>query len=238
MEHFGDRTDFKNYNEKHKIMEHFGDRTDIENFNEEHKIMEHFGDRTDIENFNEEHKFIVDKTFESHEQNLTEDKSNLNLNNKEKEMNGFDIAQKLIKERNIGNNRFGIEDSGVNTNLISKNYSPMIIRKYNLKGWPLFVSLICDWDLSDLDKIVNQVKEACEKADMISNNIQSLRNFTGVLSETIIKYYDDKKKGCVEGVAVVLYTDKFLGSSIWGDHMTHLSCKVELMGFLNMLPHV
>ena len=70
----------------------------------------------------------------------------------------FNIAKQLISDRMLYENRMGINDDKVNTNLISKHYSPMIVRKYNIvKGWPLYIGLICDEDLSDLDHIVNGV---------------------------------------------------------------------------------
>jgi flagellar biosynthesis/type III secretory pathway protein FliH len=51
---------------------------------------------------------------------------------------------------------------GVNTNLISKNFSPMIIRKYNaVNGWPTYIGIIADCDLSDLDDVFNKAIDVC-----------------------------------------------------------------------------
>jgi len=150
----------------------------------------------------------------------------------------FNIAKQLISDRMLYENRMGINDDKVNTNLISKHYSPMIVRKYNIvKGWPLYIGLICDEDLSDLDHIVNGVIDAC--FDMIeSNNIQQMRNITGILSETIQKYYNKKKNNCVEGIAILLYVDKCVVENFYGDYMNHGPCRIEWAGIINMLPHI
>ena len=99
----------------------------------------------------------------------------------------------------------------LNTRLLNKNYSPLIVRKYQMmKGWPLFVSLICDWSLSDLDQVVNK-----ERKDFgeIEDDIQQVRNFCGFLSDRLFEHYDGQKEGCVEGIAVLWYVDKCFVSS-------------------------
>lgn len=121
-----------------------------------------------------------------------------------------------------------------NTKLIEKNYSPLIVRKYMTAGWPTYVSLICDASLSCLDEVVNEVTSTYQ----FENDIQSLRNFCGKLSETIINHYNNVKQGCVEGVAVLSYFDKLFISSLYGDFMTHLSCKQELYSIIKTLPHI
>lgn len=123
----------------------------------------------------------------------------------------------------------------VNTRLLDKNYSPLIVRKYQTKGWPLFVSLICDWSLSDLDQVVNKAKNDFGE---IVNDIQQIRNFCGFLSDRLFKHYDGQKEGCVEGIAVLWYVDKCFVSSLWGDFMVHASCKQELFFIINTLPHI
>jgi hypothetical protein len=127
----------------------------------------------------------------------------------------------------------------VATKLLDKHYSPMIVRKYQVKeGWPLFVGIICDESLSDLDEVVHASLEKCRENGMMQNDIQSLRDVTGFVSQNIIDYYDKKKTGCVEGVAVLWYCDKMWISSLFGDFMTHLSCKLELYQIINTMPHV
>lgn len=123
----------------------------------------------------------------------------------------------------------------LNTRLLDKNYSPLIVRKYQMTGWPLFVGLICDISLSNLDAVVN---EAAKEFGKVSDDIQVVRNFCGFLSEFIYDYYNEKKNGCVEGIAVLWYVDKCFVSSLWGDFMTHTSCKQELYSILNTLPHI
>jgi len=123
----------------------------------------------------------------------------------------------------------------VNTRLLNKNWSPLIVRKYQFKGWPMFVSLICDSDLDDLDSVVNEAEEAYGE---IKESIQSARNWCGFLSDYIVEHYDGIKKGCTEGVAVIWYIDKCFISSCYGDLMTHTKCAIELYGILNMMPHI
>lgn len=122
------------------------------------------------------------------------------------------------------------------TQLLQKNFSPMIIRKYMSFGWPLFVAVICDLDLSSLDDaVIYFVKKNDPK---LLNGIQDFRNFCGKLSQYVIDEYDGIKYGSVEGVAVIGYWDKIICSSLYGDFMTHTSCRIELFSLLNMLPHV
>jgi hypothetical protein len=132
--------------------------------------------------------------------------------------------------------RIGRNDDSVSTRLLDKNYSPLIVRKYMIEGWPMYIGLICDVSLSDLDKVVHGVIEG--NKDLLKNDIQSVRNLTGILSDFLVKHYDLVKKGCVEGVAVLYYVDKTFISSLWGDFMTHASCKQELYFIINTLPHI
>lgn len=151
----------------------------------------------------------------------------------------YEKAKELIEERQLDGNRMGINDDLTNTNLISKHYSPMIIRKYNLvNGWPCWIGLIIDEDLSDLDKVVNDTYRACNEVGMVCNNIQQIRNITGILSESITRHYNGKKENCVEGVAITLYTDKNYIQNFFGDFMNHLSCRAEYGFALSMLPHI
>lgn len=151
----------------------------------------------------------------------------------------YSFAKELIAERSLGKGRMGIEDSDTNTNLISKHYSPMTIRKFNIiNGWPMWIGLICDENLSDLDKVVNGAIEACKEAGMICNDLQQMRNITGILSETIQEYYNAKKANCVEGIAITLYIDKAYIQNFFGDFMNHTSCRIEYAGALAMLPHI
>jgi len=123
----------------------------------------------------------------------------------------------------------------VNTRLLNKNYSPLVVRKYQMFGWPLFVSLICDWSLSDLDQVVNK---AFEDFGDVGDDIQQVRNACGFLSDRILFHYNSQKQNCVEGVAVLWYVDKCFVSSLWGDFMVHASCKQELFSIINTLPHI
>lgn len=129
-----------------------------------------------------------------------------------------------------------IDDSKVSTRLLDKNYSPLCVRKYQLQGWPLFVGVICDLSLSDLDNVVHTVGD--DYLCLLKNDIQSIRDFVGILSDTIIAHYDSVKKGSVEGVGIFYYVDKCAISSLWGDMMTHNSCRQEFYFIINTLPHI
>lgn len=124
------------------------------------------------------------------------------------------------------------------TQLINKNQAPMIIRKYQGFGWPLFVAVICDQDLSYLDTLVTNFVKSCDSNKAAMNNIQMFRDFCGTLSDRIVEHYNDMKYGSVEGVAVVSYWDKILCSSLYGDHMTHSQCRLELFMLLNMMTNM
>jgi hypothetical protein len=143
---------------------------------------------------------------------------------------------KSIKDRTLDGGRMGISDDGVNTNLISKDYSPLIVRKYNIvRGWPMYVGIICDENLSDLDIIVNKAFKDFKDAGLMINNIQNFRNLTGYVSETITNHFNLKKENCVEGVAVFLYVDKLAISSCYGDLMSFQKCALEFYHILDLM---
>jgi hypothetical protein len=156
-----------------------------------------------------------------------------------KENKIYDITKNLITKRQLNNNRMGLNDDLCNTNLISKNYSPLFIRKYNIiNGWPLYISMLCDEDISDLDHVVNDIIKVCNDNGMLNNNIQNMRNFTGILSESLMIYYNKKKENCVEGIAILLAIDKLMISNLYGDFMNHTMCRNEFYSILNMMPHI
>jgi len=131
----------------------------------------------------------------------------------------------------------GLDKVNTSTRLLDKNYSPLIVRKYMSlgRGWPLFIGLICDVSLSNLDQVVQEFKE--EYGEVV-DDIQWTRNFCGGLSDHLVKTYEAVKPGCVEGVAVLWYVDKMFISSLYGDFMVHASCKQELFAIINTLPHI
>lgn len=139
------------------------------------------------------------------------------------------------KDANAG---FARDDSSTTTRLLDKNWSPLIVRKYQMEGWPLFISLICDANLNDLDEIVYKIHEEAVDNGFVDGKIQSARNYCGFMSDSIKDYYDGIKRGCVEGVAVLWYIDKCFISSLYGDFMVHASCKQELFAIINTLPHI
>ena len=152
-----------------------------------------------------------------------------------------DIATKLIKKRKLYGGRMGVNDDLCNTNLISKNYSPMFIRKFNatsLCNWPLYISMICDEDVSDIDQVINGALMAYDEAGLMGNNLQDMRNLTGIISESLSIHYNNKKQNCVEGIAVTLYIDKAYIQSLSGDFMNHAQCRSEYTSALNMMTQI
>jgi len=140
--------------------------------------------------------------------------------------------------KDLGDGRFGLKDDKVATKLLDKNFSPMIIRKYTRIGFPLYVHLICDENLDDLDTVVHDCIDFCKENDILTNSIQSLRNFTGILSDTLNEHYDKKKRGCVESIGVIFYCDKMIISSLQGDAMNHNACRLELYQSLMLMTQI
>jgi len=124
------------------------------------------------------------------------------------------------------------------TKLLDKQHSPMIIRKYTRLGFPLYIAIISDANLELLDEIVHEVIDYYLKNNLLDNNIQSVRNFVGILNDVIFKYYDNQKRGCVEGIAIIYYVDKMCVSSLFGDFMNHNACRLELYQLLNFMTQV
>ena len=144
----------------------------------------------------------------------------------------------MKKEQRLKDGRYGLSDEKVSTKLLDKNFSPMIIRKYTRLGFPIYVHIICDQNLDDLDTIVHDCIDFCRKKKVLSNSIQSLRNFTGILSEAINDHYDSVKRGCVESLGIIFYADKMIISSLQGDCMNHSSCREELYHCLNLMAKI
>ena len=119
------------------------------------------------------------------------------------------------------------KESRVFTKLTDKHYSPLVIRKFTHWGFPIYIGLIADDDLSDLDEFaVNFMKENITSWD---NDIQALRDLAGAFTEALNQHYERS-----EGVAVVFYVDKMFISSLHGDFMNHTACRIEFYGLLTM----
>jgi hypothetical protein len=121
-----------------------------------------------------------------------------------------------------------MENDKVFTKLVDKHYSPLVIRKYTHWGFPIYIGLITDDDLTDLDKFVEAFMGTTAKEGWV-NNIQKLRNLAGYLTESLNTLY-----ARTEGVAVVFYVDKCFISSLHGDFMNHTACRIEFYGLLQM----
>ena len=144
-------------------------------------------------------------------------------------------------EKNMGeaaNAGLTRDDSSTATRLLDKNWSPLIIRKYQMEGWPMFIGLICDANLNDLDEVVYDLMDEVKELGFIDGSIQGIRNACGFLSDGLVKHYNKVKRGVMEGNIVFWYVDKMAVSSAYGDLMTHEKCAMEFYSILNMLPHI
>jgi hypothetical protein len=121
-----------------------------------------------------------------------------------------------------------MESDKVFTKLVDKHYSPLLIRKYTHWGFPIYVGLITDDNLENLDTFIQGFMKDYAKDGWV-NNLQTLRNLAGRLTEELNDYYPK-----AEGVAVVFYVDKCFISSLHGDFMNHASCRIEFYGLLQM----
>lgn len=120
------------------------------------------------------------------------------------------------------------ENNKVFTKLVDKHYSPLVIRKYTHWGFPIYVGIIADNDLSDLDDEVVAFMVGRKEENWV-NDIQKLRNLAGAMTEHLNNHY------CrAEGVAVVFYVDKMFISSLHGDFMNHTACRIEFYSLLTM----
>jgi hypothetical protein len=119
-------------------------------------------------------------------------------------------------------------ENQVFTKLVDKHASPLILRKYTRWGFPIYVSVISDNDLTTFDDVVVAFIEA-NKAEGWVNNIQTLRNLSGALTEHLLEKYDR-----TEGAAVIFYVDKMFISSLYGDYMNHFSTKYELLTLIDI----
>ncbi len=134
--------------------------------------------------------------------------------------------------------RLGMNDERVSTRLLEKHYSPMIIRKYQAFGWPLWIGLIMDVSCSDLDELIHKLLNESKENGLYKQDLQAMRNLCGYLNDNIVSHYNLAKTGSVEGVAVFLAIDKTYISSLWGDFMVHAACKQEFFLIVNTTPHI
>jgi len=139
------------------------------------------------------------------------------------------------QDANAGQTR---DDSSTSTRLLDKNWSPLIVRKYQMEGWPMFIGIICDANLNDLDDIVYDIWDEAKELGFVNGTIQGHRNCCGLLSDRLVAHYNKTKRGVMEGNCVFWYTDKLAISSAYGDLMTHEKCAMEFYSILQMLPHI
>lgn len=115
-----------------------------------------------------------------------------------------------------------------NPKLTNKESSPLIIRRYSLPVL-MFVALISDDDLDNLDEMMSLF----QKQNPFPETIQLIREWAGKLNSHIQCWYPNS-----EGVAVIVQADKMTVSSLAGDFMNHLQCRLELYSLLNFVTQV
>lgn len=114
------------------------------------------------------------------------------------------------------------------TRLIDKQYSPLVIRKITYFGFPIYVGIITDDDLTDFDEVIVKFMTDNKEEGWV-NDLQKIRNLAGALVDHIVAGYKH-----TEGVAVIFSVDKTFISSLYGDFMTHTACRIELFSLLTM----
>ena len=138
----------------------------------------------------------------------------------------------------IANKGMARDDSMTATRLLDKHFSPLIVRKYQMEGWPLFIGIICDANLNDLDKVVYKLTEKARGYGFMDGNIQDARNYCGFVNDGIVRHYNSIKQGVCEGVMVCWYIDKCWISAAYGDLMVHYKCVAEFYSIVNTMPHI
>jgi hypothetical protein len=139
------------------------------------------------------------------------------------------------KEANAG---FTRDDSKTVTRLLDKNWSPLLVRKTMVEGWPLFCACICDANLNDLDQVIYDLTDQAKQNGFLDGSIQGIRNYCGFLSDGMVKHYNSIKRGCMEGLLILYCCDKCVCDSAYGDAMVHNKCLNEIMFIINTMPHI
>ena len=145
-----------------------------------------------------------------------------------------DCAVNMGEQANAGMVR---DDSSTATRLLDKNWSPLVVRKYQMEGWPMFIGIICDANLDDLDTVVYDIMDEVKELGFLGT-IQGHRNACGLISDRLVEHYNKIKRGVMEGNCVFWYTDKCAISSAYGDLMTHNKCAMEFYSILQMMRHI
>ena len=121
-----------------------------------------------------------------------------------------------------------------------------------MEGWPMYIGIICDANLNDLDDVVYDIVDTLFEdvmvegghidkkpiAGFMDGTIQGVRNTCGLLGDRLVEKYNRVKRGVAEGMIVCWYVDKMFCSSAYGDFMTHNKCAMEFYQIVNTLPHI
>jgi hypothetical protein len=142
-----------------------------------------------------------------------------------------DIQKGIVSGKNVQEAKSkipGTQSTEPFTRLSGKEFSPLIIRRYSM---PIlhFVAIITDDSLDDLDSTVRGFWVDRK----MPVGIQEWRNLAGELSEVVAEHYPK-----TEGLAIIISADKMLISSLAGDFMCHLQCRLELYTLLNIATNV
>lgn len=139
---------------------------------------------------------------------------------------GLEELKRELKKGHVTPRDGGVMPS--RTRLTEKASSPMVIRKFTRFGFPVYVGIITDDDLDELDQHVNRVME--ERHDLWrSDSIQDKRKLAGLLNDVLQEIYPRR-----EGIAITIYVDKLFVSSLFGDFMNHSMCRYEYYTLLQI----
>jgi len=177
--------------------------------------------------------------FEPKEQNINEYEGNKTMESTvfkgEKRMKHKDGNMNMGEVANAG---MCMDDSKNATRLLQKNFSPLVVRKFQILSWPMFIGVICDANLDDLDDVVLNSVDKCKDLGFLNGTIQGSRNTCGFISEEISNHYNAIKRNCMEGSLVFWYVDKCAIASATGDLMSHEKCCMEFYQIVNILTKI
>ena len=102
----------------------------------------------------------------------------------------------------IANAGMARDDSSTATRLLDKNWSPLIVRKYQMEGWPMYIGIICDANLNDLDDVVYDPNEEEIVAGVALTHHSDFINYAWV-PQSMFDDLDETRLSIINGTIVV-----------------------------------
>jgi branched-chain amino acid transport system permease protein len=62
---------------------------------------------------------------------------------------------------------------------------PLVVKEYQIKGWPLFVGIICDQSLDNLEGVVMQATTFAGQQEISSQDTQAIKDYIEIFSATV-----------------------------------------------------